>query len=285
MKIFKRLLIITFGAIIMAMAMVFFNAPNTIASGGVSGIAIIVNYLVPNLQIGLIVFILNVILFIIGYLILGREFGLLTLFGSISYSFWIIVLEKLFPISEPIVDDMILNVIFGAILTGVGMAFIYNQNASSGGTDILAKIVNHYTGINLGRSGLIIDVFIILGSFIFLDIQVALYSFFGTILVSIFIDNLITGFNTKIEMTISSNKIADINKFIIEKLDRSSTIYIAMGGYSKSHKNIIKTIVDKKEYFIIKEYISEIDKDAFVYVSHVNEVIGEGFTREKSTNV
>lgn len=281
MKTGKKLLIVLFGTLVMAISMVFFYAPSNIAAGGVSGIAVIINYIFPFLDLGIIILIMNIILFVVGFIVLGKEFGLLTLYGSVTYSLWITILDNIFRLEKPIVDDLLVNVLFGSILTGIGMAFIYNQNASSGGTDILAKMINHYTHIDLGKSGLIVDAFIVVGAMAFISIEIGLYSFIGILLSSYFIDYLIAGFNVKIEMTIISSKIPEINRYIIEYLDRSSTIYKSIGGYSKDNRNTLKTIVDKREYFMIKNYINEVDANAFVYITNVSEVIGEGFTREK----
>lgn len=284
MKIAKKLLIITLGTLIMSLAVVCFYIPNNVAAGGVSGISIVLHNIFPFLNIGLTTLVLNIFLFIIGFLVLGKEFGFLTLYGSIAYSTWIIILGKFIVINEPLINELIVSIICGGLLTGTGMAFIYYQNASSGGTDILAKILHKYTKIDIGKSGFIIDGLVVLGVFIFIGPGKGVYSIMATLITAFLIDELIKGFEVRIKMTVITSETEKVNKYITEHLNRGSTIYKILGGYSNQEKEQIVTILHRSEYLKMKEYIESIDKRAFVYISTVNEVIGEGFSERKDND-
>ncbi len=273
----KRFLKINLGVIISALGLYFFLMPSNLATGGATGLAIVLSHLLP-ISMGILLGIINLTLFIIAFIVLGRDFGGYTLYASLALSFIIAVLEKLVPMNQPVTDDLFINLIFGVFIIGVGMGIVFNQNASTGGTDIIAKIINKYTHIDIGKSLLMSDFLISLFAGLVFGPRLGMYALLGTVINSLIIDKMISGFNVKINMIIISDEFQSINKYILEEIIRGTTIYHATGGFSKEEKDVINTIVSRREYIKIRDFVRLVDKKAFVSISYVSEVEGEGFT-------
>ena len=262
----------------MTIGLYFFLMPSNLAVGGATGLAMILSYLIPSIPMGVILGILNIILFITAFLVLGKEFGGYTVYASLALSGMIGLFELIYPMTAPFTDDLFINLIFGILITGVGMGFVFNQNASTGGTDIVAKIINKYTNVAIGKSLLMSDFFITLFAGFVFGARLGMYALLGIVINSFVIDKMISGFNVKINMMIISKELDLINDFILHSAGRGTTIYHATGGYSQDDKRIINTIVSRSEYIKIRDYIRTVDPKAFVSISHVTEVEGEGFT-------
>ena len=273
----KRFFKINLGIIISAIGLYFFLMPSNLATGGATGLAIVLSHLLP-ISMGIILGIINLSLFIIAFAVLGRDFGGYTLYASLALSFIIATLEKAVPMNQPVTDDLFINLIFGVFIIGAGMGIVFNQNASTGGTDIIAKIINKYTHIDIGKSLLISDFLISLFAGLVFGPRLGMYALLGTVINSLIIDKMISGFNVKINMIIISDEFESINKYILEEIVRGTTIYQATGGFSKEDKDIINTIVSRREYIKIRDFVRLADKKAFVSISYVSEVEGEGFT-------
>ncbi|QQK07477.1 YitT family protein [Miniphocaeibacter halophilus] len=279
-KQFKKITIVTFGSILVAVGIYFFIMDYQIPLGGISGFAIALQNLFPKLQVGYVMTTLNILLFILSYIFLGKEYVGYTLYSSLIVSNTITLLENLVPLKEALTSNILLSVIIGVILSGLGIAIVITQNATTGGTEILASIINKYTNIDIGRSIMFADGLVVLFGIYAVNIEVGLYALVGLGLNTLVINWAISGLNTKINMVIITEKFEIVNKFIIEHMERGSTVYLAEGGFSRERKQIINTIVSRSEYFVIKNYVSEVDPKAFVIMNYVNEVVGEGFTHE-----
>lgn len=261
----------------LSIGLCFFLMPSNLAIGGVSGFAMVLNRFFPILPVGAIMFVVNIILFILAFIIIGKEFGGYTIYASLCLSGIVYFLEILLPVREPIVDDILLNLIYGIIISGIGMGIIFYQNASTGGTDIIAKIINKFTHIDIGKSLLASDFLItVMAGFAF-GPKMGMYALIGIIINSLVIDNIIAGFNTKINMMIISERYEEINRFILTEMDRGTTLYYAEGGHSRNRKMIVNTIVSKREYIRIKNFVKALDDRAFISLNFVSEVFGEGF--------
>lgn len=277
-KKFREYIFITIGMIMVAAGIYFFLVPSNLATGGVSGLAIIISNFLPNIPVGLLMLILNIILFIIGFLIIGPSFGFKTIYASLGLSGFIWIFQKLIPISKPIANDLMIQLLFGVGISGLGMAVVFNQNASTGGTDIIAKIINKYFYVDMGKSLLMADFLITLMAGLTFGVQAGMYALLGVVLNGFVIDSFINGLNISKQVTIISSKGAEIKDFIISKLERGVTIYDAKGAYSGEPKEVLITIMNRSEFIKLKGFIKEIDKRAFITVSDVHEVLGEGFT-------
>lgn len=276
-KNLKSFFIILIGALLVAIGTYFFLAPNHIAAGGISGAAIIINSIFPSIPIGVLMMAMEVILFITGILIIGPVFGGKTIFCSFSVSGMILLLEKFFPNVRPLSDDMLVQLIFGVLICGVGMAIVFDQDASTGGTDIIAKIINKYFKISIGKCVLIADIVITVAASIVFGVDKGMYAILGVILNATLIDTVIKNLNTYKQVAIISNSGEQIKNYIVDILDRSATIYYAKGAYNNNEREVITTVINSKQFSKLKAYIKGIDEKAFITVNEVNEVLGEGF--------
>lgn len=278
MKInFKRFIMINLGIIIMALGLYYFLLPENLAVGGAIGIAMIINNIFEFMPIGIIMGIVNVFLFILAFLVIGRDFGGYTIYASFLLSAIIYLLEIITPLKAPITEDLLINLIYGIIIQGIGMAIIFSQNASTGGTDIIAKIINKFTHLDIGKALLLSDFAIILMATFTFGLKLGLYALLGLIINAYVIDNIIARFNEKLNIIIISDKSKEINEYIINEIQRGTTIYTANGGFSRNEKTIISTVVGKGQYIRIKNYAQSIDPGVFITMGLVNEVLGEGF--------
>lgn len=272
----KDFVMITVGIFLVAFGLEYFHIPNNIAAGGVSGLAIIINNFLPVLPVGIIILILNLILFAIAFVTLGGGFGAKTIYASFGLSGIMWIMETFFT-PGVLSDDLFINAAVGALIIGTGMAMVFNYGASTGGTDILAKILNKYFHIEIGKSLLAVDFIIGLGSIVTFGITAGLYALICIIANGTLIDRLIDGFNTSKELMIISKKEKEIIKFIVEKLDKSCTVLNGYGGYTSGDIQILYVILSRRDYIRLRSYIKEIDPKAFISVNEVHEVLGEGF--------
>lgn len=284
-KRIESIFFILIGTLIMTTGTIFFNIPLKIAAGGVTGFAQVIHYYLPNMNIGLTMGVLNIILLLVGYIVIGKEFGLYTIIGAASYSGFMTIFDALIDIKEPILGDNLANLILGAVLVGLGLAIVFRQNASTGGTDVLAKILESKIGVSVSKGMLIVDAFVIAMAGLTFGLQSGIYAFMSLYITTWVLDNTIAGFNSKIQMVIVSKEVENINNFIHKEINRGTTFYEARGGYTKKEQNVLVSIVDTKQYIKIRNYIDSIDDDAFVYITNINEVIGYGFSREAANNV
>ncbi len=272
----KDFVMITIGIFLVAFGLEYFHIPNNIAAGGVSGLAIIINNFLPVLPVGIIILILNLILFAVAFVTLGGGFGAKTIYASFGLSGIMWIMETFFT-PAVLTDDLFINAAVGALIIGTGMAMVFNYGASTGGTDILAKILNKYFHVEIGKSLLAVDFIIGLTGVVTFGITAGLYALLCIIANGTLIDRLIDGFNTSKELMIISKREEEIIKFIIEELDKSCTVLNGYGGYTSEDIQILYVILSRRDYIRLRSYIKEIDPKAFISVNEVHEVLGEGF--------
>lgn len=277
MKKIKEYILITIGFILVAFSIEIFMAPNKIAAGGVTGIAIIINYFFPNLSLGLLTITMNIILFTVGFLTIGNKFGAKTIYACLGLSGTLWIMSKLGVSNFVLTKNLFLATVYGTLLSAIGMGIVFNQNASTGGTDILAKILNKYFHIDIGKSLLMVDFIITVFGGAYFGADLGMFALLSVIINGFAIDNVIEGLNTCKEVMVVSNSANMVKKFIIEKMDRGCTIFKGSGGYSNKEITILYTVLSRKEFIRLKHYIIEIDPEAFITVSNTHEVLGEGF--------
>ncbi|TCS88740.1 uncharacterized membrane-anchored protein YitT (DUF2179 family) [Keratinibaculum paraultunense] len=273
----KEYLLITLGMFMVAAGLYFFLMPDNLAIGGANGLAIVLNHWIPSISVGAFMIIINIILFIIGFLAIGTSFGIKTIYASIGTSVIVSLFEKFLPYYNSPTEDIILQLIFGVLVSAIGMGIVFNQNASTGGTDIIAKILNKFLGIGLGKGVLIADLAIVLGAGFSFGFELGMYSLLGVIVNGFVIDSTIEGMNLSKSVSIISEHSDEIKKYIVEELGRGATIYYAEGAYTRRKKDVIVTIVDRKDFIKLRSFIKDIDKNAFVTVNNIYEVLGDGF--------
>lgn len=276
-KKFTDYIIITIGTLLVSCALYFFLMPNDIAAGGVNGLAMVINYYLPFFDVGLLMAIMNVILFIVAFILIGPAFGFKTIYASFALSGSIWVFEKVVPNFNSITGDIMLELLIGIFMQAAGMAVIFNTNASTGGTDILAKIINKFVNIDIGKSLLMTDFIVTFLAGLTFGGKAGLYSLVAVTINGLVVDKAIEGLNAHKEVTIISSQKDLIKEFIINEIDRGATFYYGKGAYSSSEVEVLSTIVTKREFIRLKNYIKTVDHKAFIKVNDVYETVGEGF--------
>lgn len=270
-KTVKEILTITVGTAIIAAAVYFFMLPSHVAVGSASALALVISNFVP-LPVSVITFILNMVLLIIGFLLIGPEFGAKTVYTSVLLPAIMRVYEVAFPNFQSITQDPFLDVIGYILVVGVGLAMLFSCNASSGGLDIVAKLMNKYLRMDLGQAMSLSGMLVALSSALCYDKKTVVLSVIGTYLGGIVVDHFIFGINLKRRVCIISPKADEIIEFILHSLHSGATIYEGIGAYDKKvHKEII-TIVDKQEYRKLMDYMKKTDPKAFMTVYSVSEI-------------
>jgi len=273
----KEFMLMNLGIIMVASGMYFFLMTNNLAIGGANGLAIVINYFIPNVSVGIIMIAINIVLFIVAFIFIGSNFGIKTIYSSFGVSFMILILEKTVKLTHSITGDLFLELIFGILISGAGMGIVFNQDASTGGTDIIAKILNKFFHIDLGKGVLLSDLSITVAAAFAFGPKLSMYAMLGVIINGFVVDSVIEGINISKEVTIISDKYDQINNFIIKDLNKGSTFYNGRGGFTNKEKNIIVVLIGRREFAKLKRYINEIDNEAFVTVNNVYEVFGYGF--------
>lgn len=270
--------IITLGVFLIAISIEYFFAPNNLAAGGVTGLSVVITHYFPALTVGGITFVMNLFLFVIAFIVVGGDFGFKTIYASFGLSFILWFMDE-FIHPQALTSDLMLATVFGTIITAIGLAIVFNINASTGGTDILAKILNKYTSFNIGISLLCVDFLVTLLGAITFGADKGFYALLSVILNGPLIDKIIAVMNQKKQITIISDKNEEIASFIMDELKRGCTSLAGAGAYSKENKQIIYSVLDKKELEKVKEFIDTIDPEAFFTIGQIDEVQGKGFLK------
>jgi len=270
-------LLINVGLILVSIGICLFKIPNKFATGGVSGLAIIINSFFPKIDVGPMMLIINIILIIIGFFFLGSDFGSKTVYSSFALSGIVWAIQKIYPLNKPLTDDMMLELVFAIIFPAVGSAIVFNCNASTGGTDIVAKILSKFTNLNIGKTLLLSDFLIAAGAGAVFGIKIGLYSIFGLIMKAFMIDLVIEGLNVSKQMVIISSKPEEIKNYIVAQLHRGATVYKAEGAFTHKPEEVITTVVSRRQAIKLRTFIRSIDHSAFITISNTSETIGKGF--------
>lgn len=277
LKWFKAVLFILTGTFIMAVAFVYFISPYKLAPGGVYGIAIVLHHSL-GFPTGLTALIIDIPLTLIGIKILGPRFGWKTVLGFVSLAIFVDLLTY-FNGNTPLVEgDALLSAVFGGVLIGLGLGLVFKSKATSGGSDIIAMILNKYTKLPLGQLMIYVDsVIVLVGLLVFKDWKIPLYSWIVIFVCGKVVDIVLQGATYDKAMFIISDKSQEIKDKIIADINRGGTVFNGEGMYSSEEKKIIYTIVNRREFEILKEYVYDIDPNAFISVMNTNENIGHGF--------
>lgn len=277
-KLLKQLGLIALGTALMAFGIINFAVTNEMAEGGFTGVTIILYHLF-GLSTGVSNLLLNIPMLIIGYRQFSKKGFWLTIYGTVMLSMFLSLFEALGHLIPPLPNDMVIASIGMGVLVGTGLGVIFNAGGTTGGVDIIAKIIKEKIGIPMARTMFAFDAIVIgISMIIFLSFTNAIYTIIGLYIASQIIDRFQAGFRAGQEVLIISDKHQQIADAIHNKMNRGATFIHGMGSYNKSDKTIIITIINKRELNPLKEIIYEIDPQAFVSVSHVYETLGEGFT-------
>lgn len=263
---------ITIATVIVAAAVFFFLMPSKVAVGSISGLAIVISNFMP-LSVSAITMILNVALLVVGFVLIGREFGAKTVYTSILLPVVMGIFEVIFPNNTSMTGDQTLDTLCYCVVVSVGLAMLFNRNASSGGLDIAAKLLNKFFRMDLGKAMSAAGMAVALSSALVYDKKTLVLSILGTYFNGIVLDHSIFGSTVKKRVCIISEKEEEILSFILYNLVSGATTYKAYGAYSGEEHIEINTIVDKNEYRQLMNYVMKVDPKAFVTVYAVTEMM------------
>ncbi len=267
----KEGLILTGGVAIVAAAVFFFLMPSHTSVSSISGLAIVLSNFAP-LPVSALTMILNILLLIVGFFTCGQEFGLKTVYTSVMLPLFIAVFEGLLPHYRSLTGSAELDVLCYILLVSLGLSILFNQNASSGGLDIVAKILNKYCHMELGRAMSLSGMVIALSSALAYDSKTVILSILGTYFNGMILDHFIFGQNLKRRVCIMTPKEEELRQFILHELHSGATIYEAIGAYQMDRHREVITIVNKSEYQKLMQFINRIDPDAFITVYTVSDM-------------
>ena len=267
----REILRICVGTLIVACAVYFFMLPSQVSVGSGAALAMILSNFIP-LPVSAITLILNVFLLIIGFLLIGPEFGAKTIFCSLLMPGYIAVFEQVFPNFQSLTNDPTLDVICYTLVVGIGLSILFTCNASSGGLDIVAKIMNKYLHLELGKAMSLSGMLVALASALCYDSKTVVLSVLGTYFGGIVVDHFIFGINIKRRVCIISPKVDDIIQYILYELHSGASLNHTIGAYDNVVRKEIITIVDKQEYRALMDYVRKIDPKAFVTVYSVSDM-------------
>lgn len=275
MKILKEYGIITIGVALVVIALEFFFFSNQIASGGVAGLALVINNIF-GLETGIVMIICNIILFILAFVLIGGSFGIKSMYAAFGLSFALSIIEKS-GLTFSITDNLMLASIFGSALLALGTTIMLTQDATTGGTSITAKILNKYCNIDFGKGLLISDSIVILLAMYTFGVELALFGLLSVYLTGTLIDRFIDGLNRSRQVMVFTGHEKLVANYIIKDIDRGCTVFYGKGGYTGKDNCVILTILTRSQFIKLKQFIKNNDPDAFITVNETSEVLGKGF--------
>ena len=270
-SLIRETVILTAAVAIIAAAVYFFLLPSHASVSSISGLGIVLSNFIP-LPLSAITMILNVVLLIIGFFTCGREFGAKTVYTSVMLPLFLGLFEKAFPVIGSLTDSQELDVLCYILVVSIGLSILFNRNASSGGLDIVAKIMNKYLHMDLGQAMSLSGMCVALSAALVYDKKTVVLSILGTYFNGIILDHFIFNHNVKRRVCIITKKEEALRRFIVEDLHSGATIYEAIGAYNMERHNEIITIVDKNEYQKLMNYISREDPLAFITIYNVSDM-------------
>ena len=263
--------VITFGTAIVGVAVYFFMLPSHLTVGSASALALVLSNFIP-LPVSAISFVINVVLLILSYFLIGPEFGIKTVYSSLLLPGYLAVFEILFPNQQSLTQDPFLDMVCYSLVVSIGLSILFATNCSSGGIDVVAKLMNKFLRMDLGQAMSLSGMMVALSSALCYDTKTVVLSVIGTYLCGIVLDKFIFGMNPKRRVCIISRHFDEILSFILHELHSGATIYEGIGAYTNEKRSEIITIVDNQEFKKLMDRISIVDPDAFITVYAVQAI-------------
>ena len=275
-QMLKEYILITIAVVLMDIGIYVFKFPNNFSFGGVSGLAVVVTHFVPfkASQINLII---NMFLLIFGFMFLGRNFGVKTAYVTVLSSVLLNIMEAAFPMNGPLTNETMLELFYAIALPALASAILFYENASGGGTDIIAMVLRKYSTMNISSALLAVDAIIVFVAYFVFDTRTGLFSVCGLMAKTLLIDKAIEHMKLSKYFTIVCSKPEPICDYIMKDLNRSATVYNAEGAYTHKGKVVILTVMDPKQAVLLERYIQSVEPDAFLMVTKSSEIMGKGF--------
>ncbi len=277
-QIFKEYVLITIAVILMDIGIYVFKFPNNFSFGGVSGLAVVVTHFVPFTasQINLAI---SMLLLVFGFMFLGRNFGVKTAYVTILSSVLLNIMEAAFPMNAPLTNETMLELFYAIALPALASAILFYENASGGGTDIIAMVLRKYSTMNISSALLAVDAIIVLVAYFVFDTRTGLFSICGLMAKTLLIDKAIERMKLSKYFTIICSKPEPICDYIMNELHRSATVYKAEGAYTHKDRVVILTVMDPKQAVLLERRIQTVDPEAFLMVTKSSEIMGKGFRK------
>lgn len=269
--------LLNLGTILICLGVYFFKFPNNFSIGGVSGMAVILARYTTVISQATFMTIINMVLLLLGFLVFGRGFGFKTAYSTVLMSVFTQALEWIYPMDKPFTTQPMLELFFAILLPAVGSALLFNIDASSGGTDIVAMILKKYTSLNIGKALMASDLLITLAACVAFGMETGLFSITGLLLKSLVIDYVIESINMCKYFTIVCEKPEEICQYIQQTLGHSATIVEAKGAYSGQQKYLVLTVIKRYEAVQLRRVVKTLDTKAFMMITNTSEIIGKGF--------
>ena len=276
-KSILTVLLLTFATALSAVGVYFFRLPNHFCTGGASGIAVLLGEIFPCISASTYTSILSLVFVIIGFIFLGKDFGWRTVYCSVLFAVMMQFLELFVPVTSALTDQKMLELLFAALLPAVSSALLLNEDASSGGTEVLALILKKYTALDTGKALLCVDVLFTGATFFFFGLEIALYSCLGLFLKATLLDSVLEELQRKKAMFIVTEKSEIVLPYIIEHIHRGATVWDASGAYSSCPRQVILTVMNRSESARLLRRLREIDPGVFILSENSSEIYGKGF--------
>ena len=277
-QMIKEYILITVAVVLMDIGIYVFKFPNNFSFGGVSGLAVVVTHFVPSTasQINLAI---NMLLLVFGFLFLGRNFGVKTAYVTVLSSVLLNIMEAAFPMQAPLTNETMLELFYAIALPALASAILFYENASGGGTDIIAMVLRKYSTMNISSALLAVDAIIVFVAYFVFDTRTGLFSICGLMAKTLLIDKAIERMKLSKYFTIICSKPEPICDYIMNDLKRSATVYKAEGAYTHKDRVVILTVMDPKQAVLLERRIQSVDPEAFLMVTKSSEIMGKGFRK------
>ena len=278
-ELFHEFLLMSLGTALVSVGVYFFKFPNNFSMGGVSGLAVLLGKLIPQLSPSTFNSIINLLFLLLGFLLLDKGFGFRTVYCSILYAGLVQVFEILWPLSAPLTNQLMLELLFAVVLPAIGSAILFNIGASSGGTDIAAMILKKYTGMDVGRALLVSDVAIAAAALVVFDVQAGLCSLLGLALKSVLVDSAIESLNRRKAFFVITSDPEHVCDYVTHTLVRGATVWTAQGAYTHDVHHVVLTVLSRGQAVALRRHLKQVDPHAFMIVANSSEIFGKGFLR------
>lgn len=276
-KTVKEWLLLILGTTLTSAGIYFFKFPNNFSTGGVSGISVILGRYFPAITPGDFVMVINVALLVVGFAVFGRGFGVKTAVVSMLMSGLIWVWERVIPLTQPMTSQPLMELIFAVSLPAVGSAILFNLDASTGGTDIVAMVLRKYTNLNIGNALMLSDSIITVMACVAFGMETGLFSILGLLMKSLLVDMVLENINTHKYFHIITTHPEEIEAYITGTLHRGATELKGEGAYTHEGRTILLTVMNRREGIMLRRYVRSVDAQAFVLIMNTGEIIGKGF--------
>lgn len=276
-KVIREYALLTLGTVVMVLGIYFFKFPNNFSTGGVTGLAVVLSKYLPSVSRADIVLVVNVALLGLGYAVFGKGFAGKTVYVSLLMSGLTWVLERVVPMNAPMTSEPLLELIFAVALPAVGSAVLFNMDASSGGTDIVAMVLRKYTSLDIGKALMCSDLIITLMACVAFGMETGLFSILGLLMKSLMVDMVLENINTHKYFHIITTKPKEIEDYITGTLKRGATELHGEGAYTHEGRTVLLTVMKRHEAVLLRRYVKQIDPHAFVLIINTGEIVGKGF--------